>query len=274
MLRKLKPDRGIQGLIPAIASLLIFFFTAIVLNLSVAFNVLGGIMIFYAFIFGFWSFIKSTNYYFLISAFYLLAFGTLLILFDLPDDFNGPAPKFTDELKVGLLFVYFFMFWLMYVGYQKKLKYRGREIMELAAWDVEAGPESYTERPRPAGVVDYSKYDIIDFGNYLKKILLCYPFQEENRVVMVPIKHGAEFELLFKPNYEYLSKTWISFDFEGQVSVHISRKDYLDYKEDLAFDHLCESLGQLFITFADFYMKGNKVRILDRLNSVKIGLFS
>jgi hypothetical protein len=274
MLRKLKPDRGIQGLIPAIASLLIFFFIAIVLNLSVAFNVLGGIMIFYAFIFGFWSFIKSTNYYFLISAFYLLAFGTLLILFDLPDDFNGPAPIFTDELKVGLLFVYFFMFWLMYVGYQKKLKYRGREIMELAAWDVEAGPESYTERPRPAGVVEYSKYDIIDFGNYLKKILVCYPFQEENRVVMVPIKHGAEFELLFKPDYDYLSKTWISFDFEGQVSVHISRKDYLDYKEDLAFDHLCESLGQLFITFADFYMKGNKVRILDRLNSVKIGLFS
>jgi hypothetical protein len=162
----------------------------------------------------------------------------------------------------------------MYVGYQKKLKYRGREIMELAAWDVEAGPESYTERPRPAGVVEYSKYDIIDFGNYLKKILVCYPFQEENRVVMVPIKHGAEFELLFKPDYDYLSKTWISFDFEGQVSVHISRKDYLDYKEDLAFDHLCESLGQLFITFADFYMKGNKVRILDRLNSVKIGLFS
>jgi len=257
MLRKLKPDRGIQGLIPAIASLLIFFFVAFVLNVSVAFNVLGAIMIFYAFIFGFWSFIKSTNYYFLISAFYLLTFGTLLILFDLPHDFNGPAPKFIDELKVGLLFVYFFLFWLMYVSYQKKLKYRGREIMELAAWDVEEGPESYTERP-----------------NYLKKILVCYPFQEENRLIMVPIKYGAEFELLYKPNYDYLSKTWISFDFDGQVSVHISRKDYLDYKDDLAFDHLCESLGQLFITFADFYMKGNKVRILDRLNSVKIGLFS
>jgi hypothetical protein len=274
MLRKLKPDRGIQGLVPAIVSLLIFFLTAIVINLEVAFKVLGSIMILYAFIFGFWSFIKSTNYYFLISTFYLLAFGILLNLFHLPDDFSGPAPKFTNELKVGLLFVYFFLFWLMYVGYQKKLKYRGREIMELAAWDVEDGPESYTERPRPAGVVEYSKYDIIDFANYLKKILVCMNYQEENRVLLVPVKQGKEFGVLYNPYYNYLEKTWISFDFDGQVSVHISRQDYLDYKEDLAFDHLCESLGQLFITFADFYMKGNKVRILDRLNSVKIGLFS
>lgn len=274
MVRKLKPDRGIQGLVPAIASLLIFFFTAIVFNLSHAFNVLGGVMIFYSFVFGFWSFYKSNNYYFLISTFYLLAFGLVLLLLDLPDDFNGPKPKFTEEMKVGLLFFYFFMFWLMYVGYQKKLKYRGREVMELAAWDVDEGPDTYTERPRPAGIVDYSKYDIIDFGNHLKSKLVCMPFQEENRVLLVPVKMGDEYEFLYKPNYDYLSKTWISFDFDGQVSVHISRKDYLDYKDDLSFDHLCESLGQLMITFAGFYMKGDKVRIMDRLNSVKIGLFS
>ena len=56
----------------------------------------------------------------------------------------------------------------------------------------------------------------------------------------------------------------------------ISEKEVLAFiqKDDLAFDHLCESLGQLMITFADFYMRGDKVRILDRLNSVKTGLFS
>ena len=113
MIRKLKPDRGIQGLVPAIVSLLVFFFTAIVINTRVAFNVLGAIMIFYSMIFGFWSFVKTNNYYFLISTFYLLAFGIILILLDLPEDFNGPAPVFTDELKVGLLFFYFFMFWLI-----------------------------------------------------------------------------------------------------------------------------------------------------------------
>lgn len=274
MVRKSKTDRGIQGLIPAIASLLIFFLSAIVFNLHHAFNILGGIMIFYAVMFGFWAFYKTGNYYFLVTFFYLLSFGLLLIFMDMPNDFNGPKPKFTEEMKAALVFVYLFMFWLMYAAYKRTLRYKGRQVMELAAWDVEEGPETYTERPRPAGRIDYSKYDIIDFANYLKRILVCMSFVEENRVLLVPVKMGKEFDFLYNPNYDYLSKTWISFDFEGQVSVHISKKDYLDYKEDLAFDHLCESLGQLMITFADFYMRGDKVRILDRLNSVKMGLFS
>jgi len=273
-MRKLKSDRGIQGLIPAIVSMLIFFLTMFIFGPQTAFNTLGGIFLLYALAFSFWSFRKSNNSYFLISALYMITIGIFLILFEAPDNFGGPKPKFSTETKIALVFFYFFALWLALVAYKKKLKYRGREILELAAWDVEEGPESYTERPRPAGVVEYSKYDIIDLGNHLKKILVCYPFLEETRVVLVPIKMGEEFELLYKPNYDYLSKTWIAFDFDGQVSVHISRKDYLDYKDDLAFDHLCESLGQLMITFADFYMQGNKVRIIDRLNSVKVGLFS
>ena len=273
-MRKLKSDRGIQGLIPAIVSMLIFFLTMFIFGPQTAFNTLGGIFLLYALAFSFWSFRKSNNSYFLISALYMITIGIFLILFEAPDNFGGPKPKFSTETKIALVFFYFFALWLALVAYKKKLKYRGREILELAAWDVEEGPESYTERPRPAGVVEYSKYDIIDLGNHLKKILVCYPFLEETRVVLVPIKMGEEFELLYKPNYDYLSKTWIAFDFEGQVSVHISRKDYLDYKDDLAFDHLCESLGLLMITFADFYMRGDKVRIMDRLNSVKTGLFS
>ncbi|WP_321371101.1 hypothetical protein [uncultured Draconibacterium sp.] len=273
-MRKLKADRGIQGLIPAIVSSVVFLLILFIVGPQAAFNTLGGIVIFYALIFSFWSYYKSNNAHFLVSALYLITLGIFLILIDVPDKFGGPKPNFTTETKIALMFFYLFGLWLAYLTLRKKLKYRGREIMELAAWDVEEGPESYTERPRPAGETEYSKYDIIDFANYLKKILVCHPFIEQNRIVLVPVKMGDEFELLYKPDYDYLSKTWISFDFDGQVSVHISRKDYLDYKEDLAFDHLCESMGKLFITFADFYMRGDKVRILDRLNSVKLGIFS
>ncbi len=273
-MKKLKSDRGIQGLIPAIASLLIFFLTAALFDLHLAFNVLGAIMIFYSVVLGFWAFYKTGNNYFLVTFFYLLSFGLLLLLIDMPSDFDELDAKFTDEMKAALVFVYFFMFWLMYAALKGALKYKGRQVMELAAWDVEEGPDTYTERPRPAGKVDFGKYDLIDFGNFLKKKLIAMPFLEENRLLLVPVKMGDEFELLYKPQFDYLSKTWVSFDFDGQVSVHISKKDYLDYKEDLAFDHLCKSLGQLMITFADFYMKGDKVRIMDRLSTVKTGLFS
>jgi len=273
-MRKLKPDRGIQGLIPAIVSLVLFFLCFVLFNLHVAFTILGILILCYSLAFGFWSFYKTGNYYMLVSAFYLLSLGGVMLFIKAPDTLNGPPPEFPNEFKIVLVFFYLMLFWLIYRMVTKRFNNRGREVMELAAWDVEEGPESYTERPRPAGAVEYSKYDIIDFRNYLKKILVCYPFLEENRVVMVPVKMGDEYDVLYNPNFNYLEKTWICFDFDGQVSVHISKNDYLDYKDDLAFDHLCESLGQLFITFADFYMKGDKVRITDRLDSVKMGLFS
>jgi hypothetical protein len=273
-MRKLKPDRGIQGFVPAIVSIVFFFLNFIFFGPRVACDALGYLIILYSLAFGFWSFYKSGNYYMLISAFYLLSLGGVFLIIDVPKDLKGPAPEFSDELKVFLLALYFFLFWLIYGLITKRFNYRGREVMELAAWDVEEGPESYTERPRPAGVVDYSKYDIIDFTNYLKRIMIGMTYLEKNRVLIVPIKYGHEFAALYNPNFNYLENTWISFDFDGQVSVHISRKDYLDYREDLTFDHLCECLGQLMITFADFYMRGDKVRILDRINSVKLGLLS
>jgi hypothetical protein len=273
MTRKLKIDKSIRGYIPVIASAFIFFFTAAVFSLSQAFNVLGGIMILFSLVFGFWAFYKFNNFYFLISTFYLIAFGLVLILFDLPDDFNNSGLNFTVEMKLALLFFVFSFLLLIYVGFQKKLKYRGSEVMEMAARDVEIAADTYTERPRPAGEVECSKYDIIDFGNHLKSNLICMPFHEENRVVLVPVKISDYLDFLFSTNFEYQNKTCISFYFNGQVSVHISREDYLSYRDDLAFDHLCESLGQLFITFADFYMRGDKTRIIDRLNSVKMGLF-
>ncbi|KJF41855.1 hypothetical protein [Draconibacterium sediminis] len=273
-MRKLKADRGIQGLIPAIISLVLFFLCFIFFDLRVAFTTLGILILFYSLAFGFWSFYKTGNYYMLVSTFYLLSLGGVMVLMKVPESLHEPVPQLPDEFKVVLVFFYLLLFWLIYGMVTKRFNYRGREVLELAAWDVEEGPESYTERPRPAGVVDYSKYDIIDFTNHLRRIMIGMTYEEENRVLIVPIKYGQEWGALYNPNFNYLEKTWIAFNFDGQVSVHISRKDYLNYKEDLAFDHLCESMGKLFISFADFYMRGDKVRILDRLNSVKLGIFS
>lgn len=270
---KLKIDKSIRGYIPIIAALFIFFFTAAVLSRSQAFNVLGGIMILFSLVFGFWAFYKFGNYYFLVSTFYLISLGLVLILFDLPDDFRNSGLNFTVEMKLALLFFIMSLFVLIYIASHKKLKYRGSEVMELAARDVEIASDTYTERPRPAGEVEYSKYDIIDFGTHLKKNLICMSYLEDDRLVLVPIKVTDYLDFLFSNEFEYDNKTCIEFYFNGQVSVHISRNDYLSYKDDLAFYHLCESLGQLFITFADFYMRGDKTRITDRLNSVKLGLF-
>jgi hypothetical protein len=54
----------------------------------------------------------------------------------------------------------------------------------------------------------------------------------------------------------------------------MSKKDYLDFKEELSFDQLCDNLGKLFISFMEYYKKGETQRILDRLNELKLGLMS
>jgi hypothetical protein len=274
MTRKLKPDRGIQGLVPAIISLVIFFCTLIIFGYSPAFKALGSIILIYSVFFGFWPFYKTGNTYFLVSGFYLVAFSFVLFFIDVEGNVRNPEIVASTETKLSLLFVYLFLIWLIYIVARKKLKWRGREIMELAAWDVESGPDTFTDRPRPTGKQEMSKYDVIDFSNYLKKNLVCMPFEEENRILLLPVKMGEDYGLFYNPSFDYLSKTWISFDFDGNVSVHISRSDYLDFREDLSFDQLCDALGKLMITFAEFYMNGNKIRILDRLDSVKTGLFS
>ena len=79
--------------------------------------------------------------------------------------------------------------------------------------------------------------------------------------------------LLFRPGFNVIEDTWIAFDPGGQVSVHISRKTYLSYKENLAFDQLCNNLGNIFIEFLDDYRKGEDVRIMDKLNTVKSDFF-
>jgi hypothetical protein len=65
-----------------------------------------------------------------------------------------------------------------------------------------------------------------------------------------------------------------NFALDGEVSVHIARKDYLDYRQPLAFDQLCNSLGTLFVDFFELYTRGEGVRVINRLDDLRIGIFS
>jgi hypothetical protein len=146
--------------------------------------------------------------------------------------------------------------------------------MELAAIDVLDGEDSYTDRPRPIGKVSGSKSDITAFARYLKKRLIFMTAEEGDRVILVPVKMGNEYNILYSTNIDTVNNTRITIDFEGNVSVHISRKDYLDYRDDLSFDHLCESLGNLVIDFYEQYANREEVRIMDKINTIKVGYFS
>jgi hypothetical protein len=58
------------------------------------------------------------------------------------------------------------------------------------------------------------------------------------------------------------------------VSTFISKKDYLEYKEDLAFDQLTASLSNLHLDFFEWYQAGKEVRIKDRIKEVEGNIFT
>jgi hypothetical protein len=144
----------------------------------------------------------------------------------------------------------------------------------MAAKSIEPDPDGFTSRPRPAGKTDYTSEELTGFAEFLRKNLIAMPHREEKNIVFIIIKTGEELGYMFNPEQFRQNGTWISFDFTGNVSVSMSKKDYLDFKEELSFDQLCENLGKLFISFMEYYRKGEPERILYKLNELKLGLMS
>lgn len=271
--RKLKPISNINIYLPAIFSWTIFLAVFFIFGKVIALFALGIILV----VFGGMTLIpysRTKNSGFLVSSIYLFILS--LFVFTIPPDliFNSSGknlPPFSGLLLVVILIM---VAWLIYLTVKRKLKWRGSEIYELAAANISESMESYTPRPRPIVKLDYTKSELREFGDFLKRNLISLAFIEDARIVFVPIKNGEEVPLLYKLNIDYKDRTWVAFDFEGNVSVNIAKRDYLYYKDDLAFDELCDSLGKLYLEFFELFRKGNEVRIIDQMNELKVGLFT
>ena len=90
----------------------------------------------------------------------------------------------------------------------------------------------------------------------------------------MPLKYKNEYFALFNPNYDYREKTWVAINYNGQVSVNISKKDYLEYREDLAFDELCKSLSDVITDFLELFIEGREVRIIDKMDELRVNVFT
>ena len=62
----------------------------------------------------------------------------------------------------------------------------------------------------------------------------------------------------------------MAIDDEGNVTVNITEEDYLLFKQDLNFDQLCQSLGDVFMEFLELSKKGQEQMIVDKMNAMKL----
>jgi hypothetical protein len=268
--RKLKRDFSITGFIPAIICLslcaLIWLFIGRkegYISVSIFFIVYAG--------FSFWIFIRTRNLSYLAASLWQLMFGVYIATSSSYPFISGIDPKIS-----GLILFFFLALtvWLFYLVSKRKAKWKGREVFELASMMIEPEPDGFTDRPRPVGKADYSKDQLFGFAMFLSSNLVAMPYFEENRVVFVPVKMDNEFGYIFNPEKFRQNRSWVAFDYTGNVTANISRIDYLEYKEELSFDQLCENLGKLFIEFMGYYRKGEAERIIYKLNELGLGLSS
>ncbi len=269
--RKLKPDRSIIGFIYPISILFIFGMCVLFFGFPVALFVIAILFWLYG-AYSLYIFLRTGNLGHLVVTGYQAYVG--FILFYGVRMMNGGSMDreiWRISWTMGLIA---FSVLILYLVITKKIKWRGREIFELAAEPVEETGNGYTPRPRPIAKVEISRKEILAFARFCAKHLIAAVFFSPKQVTFVPVRMGDEYTFMFRSDRAYLETTWISFDFDGDVSVHIAQKDYLEYKEPLAFDKLCESLGQLFIEFAELHQRGEGVRIIDRLDSLRMSYFS
>ncbi len=55
----------------------------------------------------------------------------------------------------------------------------------------------------------------------------------------------------------------VMIGYDGSVTVKVSDKDYMDYRERLSFDQLCASFADIFTRFLEYYKKGLGIKNYD-----------
>jgi hypothetical protein len=248
--------------------ILTFFVTVSIAGFGPAFYVIGGIFLL-ASIMPFITFTRTRNAGFLAVGMWAVFMGLTCV---------SAPPAIEDKSEVGLipLFLagmYVCMLVSAYLGFNRKLKWRGQEVFELAAMPVEDTGNSFTARPRPTGQVPISKTEMIRFVDFITTNLIAFAFREDNRIVFVLALPGYDTPYLLGLKKDYLEDTWVAVDFDGNVSVNITQKDYLLFKLDLDFDQLCQSLGSVFIEFLELSKNGKETQIIDRMNALRLNPF-
>lgn len=160
---------------------------------------------------------------------------------------------------------------ILYMFLTKRTKWRKREILELAAMRVEKTDSGFTDRPFPAGQLSCSEDELDDFVEFLRVNMIALPVYEPNKVNLVI---NSDYDFIMGLSNSFWNKTWVSIDNEGKVLVHLSKRDYLLFREEYSYDRLCESLGDLMTNFFDLYQKEDEQRIIDLLNDLNLNVIT
>lgn len=146
----------------------------------------------------------------------------------------------------------------------ERLETNARRIFKLASELIVETSNGYTSRPYTAGKAVYTREELLGFSRILQSRYVALSLHRENGTYFI-------FSLNISPLAvkEPEQSSYCLFDKDGNVIVHITAKDYRQYRQNLNFDQLCDSTGKIFIRFLEYYKEGFEARITEELKSVR-----
>lgn len=267
--RKTKDREVWKYLIFPISLFIVFITSFVIFGPEIAFMIIGTVY-FIISIYHIASFIKTKNAGFIALTSFMLS--VTLVCFSMPATINNKNNS--DFTIIFLIVLYVSMLITGYLTFNRKIKWRGLDIFELAAMDIEDTKNNFTARPRPSGKVEISKTEMIRFKKFISSRLIAFIYPEEKRILFVLPLPGYDFKHIFGLKIDFDKETWISIDHEGNISTQITQEDYLIYKKDYDFDQISQSLGDLFVEFIELSKAGEESKIIEKMDALRLNPFS
>ncbi len=210
-----------------------------------------------------WSFLYFLRSKLVVIFFNGITLGSAAWHYTLASHYDTIFSLQTWFLHIAVLIFFNFFFWGKTLRIHDKLDTFARKLFDLAASSIEETKDGFTARPFSLGKVEFTREEIFGFARFLKTKNIVTYFGNDKSIKLI-------FSMGISPlsNPELQKVSYILFDSDNILSVHISQKDYHQYKEQLTFDQLCCSLGNVFKRFLEYYKQNNETRILDELSSV------
>jgi len=186
---------------------------------------------------------RNTGFLWLSLAFFFITvFAGQIAYTGLDNPGTDNIPFIVAVIFAGIIVAYLFV--------SKKLKWRTREILELAAMPVSDQKNGFSGRPLPSGKIKGTSFEIKSFADFLQKNLIAFPYFEGEKVVFSLL---SSYSKRIGIKQGYADESWVSFDEDGNVAVLITKN--------------------LFVEFFELYKNGDGVRIIDRFNALKLNPF-
>jgi hypothetical protein len=208
-------------------------------------------------------FIKTKNKFVLA---YFLIWSSIYIVTFIPGINNKNGSQFESSIFVLVYFLSMISLLVIYDKLPSNMDTRYfRNILRLAANPIRNFRDGYTDRLYPIGRTDIKNEVLEEFGKFANYNLIATAFMESNKIILVFSNGWYQYIPFLKPAWQKV--TFISFDNFGNLNIHISMKDYKIYKNEVTFDQLCASLGNLIILLIRMYENGKKEEIINLLKN-------